>query len=89
MNSPSFQFLPPRPAPGARRGLLALLRRQLFADWRSGVTTVLLLALALYALPQLLSWGLFNAVTSTNADACQAARGAGACWGAVAEKHRL
>ncbi len=89
MSSPSFQFLPARPAPGARRGLLAWLRRQLFADWRSGVTTVLLLALALYAIPQLLSWGLFNAVTSSNADACQAARGVGACWGAVAEKHRL
>jgi general L-amino acid transport system permease protein len=32
---------------------------------------------------------LFQAVFAPNAEACQAARGTGACWGVVSEKYRL
>ena len=66
-----------------------VLRRNLFADWRSSLTTVLLLALAVYLLPGVLQWSLFQAVFGAHADACQAARGNGACWGVITEKWRI
>ena len=40
----------------------------------------------LYLLPALMNWMFVKAVWATNADACQAARGTGACWGVIAEK---
>jgi len=84
-----FQPIPARPAPVATEGLVPWVRRNLFGDWKSAVTTVLLLALALYLLPGLIDWGLFGAVFGAQADACQAARGSGACWGVVTEKWRV
>ncbi|MEY4753135.1 MAG: hypothetical protein RJA44_810 [Pseudomonadota bacterium] len=63
--------------------------RQLLADWRSALITVLLLALALRLGLSLFDWGLRHAVWRADAEACQAARGLGACWGVLAEKQRL
>jgi general L-amino acid transport system permease protein len=48
-----------------------------------------LLVVALATLPSLVGWGLFQAVFAANAEACQAARGSGACWGVVTEKWRI
>ncbi len=85
----AFTPIPPRPAPVRTEGLLPWVRRNLFGDWRSAVTTAALLALALYLLPGLAQWGAVRAVFGADADACQAARGSGACWGVVTEKWRL
>jgi general L-amino acid transport system permease protein len=84
-----FAPIAPRPAPVRTEGLLPWIRANLFGDWKSAVTTVLLLGLALLYLPRLLDWALFSAVFVTNAETCQAARGIGACWGAIAEKYRV
>ncbi len=35
------------------------------------------------------SWGVLNAIWDADLEACRAARGVGACWGVIAEKHRL
>lgn len=45
-----------------------------------------LLALLLWPL---LDWALLQAVWRPDLDACRAMRGTGACWGVIAEKHRL
>jgi general L-amino acid transport system permease protein len=85
----TFTPVSPRPAPATAAGISVWLRRNLFADWRSSLTTVLLLALAVYLLPGVLQWSLFQAVFGAHADACQAARGSGACWGVITEKWRI
>lgn len=82
-------FIEARPAPAAERGVVAWARRALIADRRSALATASLVALALWWLPGLVDWALLSAVFRPDAEACQAARGAGACWGAIAEKHRL
>lgn len=67
----------------------AWLRRNLFSDAFSGLTTLLLLAAALWWLPGLIDWMLLQAVFKADAGACQAVNHAGACWGVVAEKYRF
>jgi general L-amino acid transport system permease protein len=81
--------IPARPAPVRTTGAIAWLRANLFADWKSAVATAVIAALAVYLLPRVVSWAVVNAVFVPNADACQAARGSGACWGVIAEKWRL
>ncbi len=85
----SFTPIAPRPAPVDTEGLVPWIRRNLFGDWKSALTTLVLLALALWVLPNLLRWGGLAAVFGADANACQAARGTGACWGVVTEKWRL
>jgi general L-amino acid transport system permease protein len=87
--SATFEPIAPRPAPIKTEGLVPWIRGNLFADWKSTLTTVVLLGLALLYLPRLLDWALLQAVFQPNAEACQAARGTGACWGAIVEKYRL
>ncbi len=84
-------FIPiaPRPSPIRTTGFVPWARQNLFADWRSSLTTVFVVALVLYALPGLGNWTLFQAVFRADAEACQAARGVGACWGVVTEKYRI
>jgi general L-amino acid transport system permease protein len=65
------------------------LRRNLFSDAFSSMTTLLLLAGAFYWLPGLIDWMLLQAVFKPDAAACQAVNHAGACWGVVAEKYRF
>ncbi len=81
--------LPARPAPLPSARLWTRLRQELFGGWISGLTTLALLAWAVWALPPVADWSLWNAVWRPDADACQAARGSGACWGVIAEKYRL
>ena len=65
------------------------LRRNLFSDSFSGVTSLALLAAALWWLPGLIDWLLLQAVFKPDAAACAAVSHAGACWGVVAEKYRV
>ncbi len=85
----SFQPIAPRPAPVDTEGFVAWMRKNLFGSVGNTVTTLVLLAFFAWALPHLLSKGVLNAVWTANADACQAARGHGACWGVIAEKYRV
>jgi general L-amino acid transport system permease protein len=85
----SFTPIAPRPAPVRTEGVVPWVRRNLFADWKSAVVTLLLLGLALWAAPGVAQWSFFSAVFGADSDACQAARGQGACWGMVTEKWRL
>jgi general L-amino acid transport system permease protein len=84
-----FDAIPARPAPVRTEGLVPWIRANLFGDWRSAVTTLLIAAFAAWVAPRLLQWAVFDAVTRPSLDACAAARGSGACWGAVVEKYRL
>ena len=45
--------------------------------------------LAALAVPTVLRWAVTEAVFAPDANACQAARGVGACWGVIVEKWRL
>ncbi|WP_018606861.1 amino acid ABC transporter permease [Uliginosibacterium gangwonense] len=47
------------------------------------------LILAALILWPALNWGVVHAVWTPDLEACRAARGTGACWGVIAEKHRL
>ena len=67
----------------------AWLRRNLFSDVFSGLTTLLLLAGGVHWLPGLIDWMLLQAVFTPDAAACEAVDHAGACWGVVAEKYRF
>jgi general L-amino acid transport system permease protein len=89
VNSTTFQPIPPRVAPIKQGGLVYWLRTNLFADWKSGLTTLVIVAFALYFLPHFLDWAIVKAITEPNAEICQQARGQGACWGVIAEKYRL
>lgn len=84
-----FQPIAARPAPVKTEGLVPWIKRNLFANWQSTVTTVALLALFVYWLPGLADWALFKAIFRPDANVCQEARGTGACWGVIAEKYRL
>ena len=85
----TFQPIAPRPAPVRTEGFVPWVRNNLFADWKSGLTTVVMLALFVYWLPPLLNWLIFKAVAAPSAEACNAVRGVGACWGVITEKYRL
>lgn len=84
-----FEPIAPRPAPGRTAGPVAWIRRNLFGDWPSAFATLIIAALALWWIPHLIDWALIKAVFAPDADACQQARGSGACWGVVTEKYRL
>jgi general L-amino acid transport system permease protein len=85
----SFQAIAPRAAPVDTEGFVAWARRNLFGSPGNAITTVVLLAAFAWALPHTVNWALLNAVWTAHADACQAARGSGACWGVIAEKYRV
>jgi general L-amino acid transport system permease protein len=78
-----------RPPPPRHGGPLAWARRHLFAGPGSTVATLLALALLAVALPPLLRWAVIHPVWRADYEACQALDHQGACWGFVAEKHRL
>jgi len=84
-----FEPIAAKAAPVRRIGAWRWARRHLFGNAASTVTTLALLALAAWLLPSALSWMFTHAVWAADEPACQAARGSGACWGAVTEKHRL
>ena len=84
-----FQAIAPRPAPIRTSGFVPWVRRNLFGDWKSTLTTAVIALLAIAYLPSIASWSIFNAVFQPNVNECSAARGTGACWGVIAEKYRF
>jgi general L-amino acid transport system permease protein len=88
MTAQTFQPVPPRPAPVKSGGAVAWVRANLFGDWKTTLSTIIIGAILLWYLPQFVNWALFEAVWRPNADACHA-DGAGACWGVIAEKYRV
>ena len=84
-----FAFIAPRPAPARVAGPLARLRRNFLDGIPSTVASLVLLALLVWAGALAWRWGIADAVFVADADRCQAARGAGACWGVIAEKGRF
>ena len=84
-----FRPITAREAPVKTEGLVPWVRINLFGNLWSSVATVIVAAILGYALVRLLDWGFFSAVFERSPDACQAARGTGACWGVIAEKHRI
>lgn len=89
MSAVRFQPVPARPAPAQTGGVVGWLRGNLFGDWKTATSTVLLGGLLLWVLPGLLDQALFSAVWRPDLEACRAAKGDGACWGVVAEKYRI
>jgi general L-amino acid transport system permease protein len=85
----TFQVIAPRPSPVKAEGLVPWLRANLFSSWGNSLTTLVLVGFFAYQLPPLLEWLSFKAVWRPDHDACQAARGSGACWGVIAEKYRI
>src|SRR5215211_1421544 len=85
----TFQPIPSRAAPVKMTGAVGWLRRNLFADWKSTIATVLIVGAFLYLLPGVIDWALVHAVFRPDNDACREASGNGACWGVIAEKYRL
>ena len=81
--------IPPRPAPVKTEGFVPWLRANLFATVPNTIVSLLMLGLLFWAASNFLRWGVLQAVFAADADACQAARGVGACWGVVNEKARL
>ena len=88
MVAKTFEPIAPRPAPVQSRGLAGWLRSNLFADWKTSLSTVILGGLMLWYLPQVLNWGVLQAIWRPDSDACRV-DGVGACWGVIAEKYRL
>ncbi|MDD2546091.1 MAG: amino acid ABC transporter permease [Burkholderiaceae bacterium] len=82
-------LIPARPAPPRPQGLRAWGHRVLWGSWGRGLGTLAVLLWAVWALPPLADWALWQAVWRPDAEACQAARGHGACWGMLAEKYRF
>ena len=83
-----FQSLPSRPAPTQTEGLVPWAKANLFANWQSTLTTIVVGGLLLYFIPQFVNWAILTATTVPNAEACRAP-GMGACWGVITEKYRL
>ncbi|HEY5632161.1 MAG TPA: amino acid ABC transporter permease [Burkholderiaceae bacterium] len=84
-----FEPIAPREAPVKTEGFVPWVRANLFGDLRSIIATVALIVLAIAYIPGLVEWAIVHAVARPDADACQAARGTGACWGVVSEKYRF
>lgn len=84
-----FTPIAARPAPVRTTGAIAWAKKNLFGNPFSAVVSVVMILLALWWLPPLFNWAVVNAVARPDADACQAARGVGACWGVITEKWRF
>ena len=84
-----FKSSEARPMPGRSEGLSAWFRANLFSSVGNSVLSVLLLALGLWVLFASMDWAVVQAVFGANLQACNDARGVGACWGVITEKGRL
>jgi general L-amino acid transport system permease protein len=69
---------------------MSWLRANLFNSWPNTLLTILALVLLWRLVPPLVDWGFLEAIWSApDSRACRAAKGEGACWAFVAEKHRF
>ncbi len=87
--SKTFVPIAARPAPIKMEGVGPWLRNNLFSSIGNSVISLVVLALLAWAASGIAQWGIFHAVTAADPDACQAARGVGACWGVIREKGRI
>jgi general L-amino acid transport system permease protein len=85
----NFVPVAPRPAPVKMDGVGPWLRNNLFSSVGNSLVSLLVLAILVWAATSAFHWAVLNAVTAADADACQAVRGMGACWGVINEKHRI
>lgn len=79
----------PRLPPARRRSLAAFVRASFFASVPSTVATLLAAGALLWFLPRAASWLFLDAVFRPDYEACRLLDYRAACWGFVAEKHRL
>ena len=84
-----FMPITPRLAPVATEGLMPWIKANLLGSVGSSLVTLAVVVLVGWAGIAFIDWGLLKAVFAPDVNACQAARGIGACWGVVAEKYRL
>ena len=86
----NFKPSPDRPAPSSEVGALAWLRHNLFSSIGNSIITVVILGLLAWFVPGMISWLFTNAVWGQQPiEACDAARGTGACWAVIPEKIRV
>ncbi len=83
------RMIPPRAAPNRSVGWLGWVRAELLGSPFNIALTILIGLVIAWNLPGMLSWAFVHAVARADADACQAVRGTGACWGVVTEKYRM
>ena len=81
-------LIPARLPPPQHHGVLAGLRQQFAASPASALTTLLMLGVLLWCLPEVWSWAVTRAQWIGSAQDCRA-DGAGACWSVIHEKYRL
>ncbi len=79
----------PRPPPARIRGPLAWARAHLFGGPANTAATLLFGAALVWLVPRLVRWAVTGAVFGADYPACRALDHRAACWGFVAEKHRL
>jgi general L-amino acid transport system permease protein len=83
-----FQPVAARPAPVNTEGPVAWAKANLFGDWRTALTSAVVLALLLKFVPQFVNWAFISASWRPDYEACKVP-GVGACWGVVTEKYRI
>ena len=71
-------------------GALAWVRANLFSSVPSALATLAVAWLAFKLIPPFIDWAFLDAVwRATDSQACRQAKGEGACWAFIAEKHRF
>ena len=76
--------------PGTRSGALGWLRANLFSGWGNTLATLVIVYLGWKLAVPFFDWALAKAVwVAPDAAACRAAKGSGACWALITEKHRF
>ncbi len=79
----------PNGPPPLPRGPIAWARRHLFNTWYNAILTLGALYLIALGLKAAIGWIIVDAVWLGGSEACHAAKGEGACWALIAEKHRF
>lgn len=78
------------PPPSSQNGPMAWLRQNLFSTPLNSLVTLLVLLMLAWIVPKAFGWLFINAVWgNAGLQACDAARGTGACWAVVWEKFRF
>src|SRR4029079_13447389 len=71
-------------------GALAWVRANLFSSVPSAIAPLAVAWLAFKLVPPFIDWAFLDAVwRATDSQACRQAKGEGACWAFIAEKHRF
>lgn len=90
----TFVPLASEPPPPTEHGLLAWLRRNLFASWLSTIVTVVMTVILARLALSFFEWAVLDAIwtlpgnTIADTQACRAPE-VGACWALIAEKYRF